>query len=154
MQQFTVPQFIDVEDKIIGPITVRQFIIIIIAGLFLFVEYKLSDFAFFIAVAVPTVTVFGTIAFAKVNGMPFHYFILNVVQTFKKPKLRVWSRQEEIKGGVAKKAAEEVETVSAPVKRPVTRSRLSDLALVIDTGGVYRGEDLGPDVSFNQTKGL
>ncbi|KKS92044.1 MAG: hypothetical protein UV69_C0039G0006, partial [Parcubacteria group bacterium GW2011_GWE2_43_12] len=32
MQQFVVPQFIDVEDKIIGPITVRQFIIIMVGG--------------------------------------------------------------------------------------------------------------------------
>ena len=35
MQQFTVPQFIDVEPKIIGPITTRQFLIFLAAGLML-----------------------------------------------------------------------------------------------------------------------
>jgi hypothetical protein len=30
MQQFVVPQFIDVEDKIIGPISVRQFLTLMV----------------------------------------------------------------------------------------------------------------------------
>ena len=151
MQQFTVPQFIDVEDKIFGPITVRQFILLIIGGLFLFVEYKLSDLTFFIFLAIPTLAVFGTIAFARVNGMPFHYFILNVVQTFKKPNLRVWQRQVDA-GDAEKKRSKEVEIpISLPTKKPITRSRLSDLSLVIDTGGVYQGQKIDLDASFNQS---
>ena len=50
MQQFTVPQFIDVEDKILGPISVRQFLIMLGGGLFAFVAYKVADFALFIVV--------------------------------------------------------------------------------------------------------
>lgn len=151
MQQFTVPQFIDVEDKIFGPITVRQFILLIIGGLFLFVEYKLSDLTFFIFLAIPTLAVFGTIAFARVNGMPFHYFILNVVQTFKKPNLRVWQRQVDA-GDAEKRRSKEVEIpISLPTKKPITRSRLSDLSLVIDTGGVYQGQEIDLDASFNQS---
>jgi len=149
MQQFTVPQFIDVEDKIIGPITVRQFIIIIIAGLFLFLEYKLSDFALFLLLGIPTLAVFATFAFAKVNGVAFHYFMLNVIQTFKKPKLRVWIR--EIITNIAKEKDEK--EITAPVvvaqKAPITRSHLSDLSLIIDTGGVYKGDNLKANPSFN-----
>ena len=48
MQQFTVPQFIDVEDKVIGPITVRQFIIMLAGFLAIAICYKLLDFAAFI----------------------------------------------------------------------------------------------------------
>ena len=48
MQKFIVPQFIDVESKIIGPITTRQFLIML-AGLILgFAAYKLSDLGSFI----------------------------------------------------------------------------------------------------------
>lgn len=141
MQQFTVPQFIDVEDKIIGPITVRQFIIMIVAGLILFLEYKLSDITFFIVLAIPTAIVFGTIAFARVNGMPFHYFFINIVQTLKKPALRAWRRTAGFKEAAT--IAAEIKIAAPPVlpKKPVTRSRLSDISLLIDTGGVYRSEN-------------
>lgn len=40
MQQFLVPQFIDVENKIIGPLTVRQFVIFLIAAGFIFLVLK------------------------------------------------------------------------------------------------------------------
>ena len=151
MQQFTVPQFIDVEDKIIGPITVRQFVILIAAGFFLFLEYKLSDFGFFIFIGIPTILVFATLAFVRINGMPFHYFMLNFIQTLKKPSIRIWTRSSEVRQGPAKTKKE---AIAAPVtihKATATRSRLSELSLVVDTGGVYREASSDEDFSFNQS---
>ncbi len=141
MRQVTVPQFIDVEDKIIGPVTVRQFLILIVAGLIMFIEYKLSDMVLFILLAIPTALVFGTIAFLKVNGMPFHYFILNLIQTFKKPNLRVWSREAQVQLSKKELTAKELEPEPIIAKKPLIRSRLSDISLIIDTGGIYEGEE-------------
>jgi hypothetical protein len=136
--KFTVPQFIDVEDKIIGPITARQFIILMITALFMFVAYKLFDFALFIIVAVAEFAIGGTLAFFRVNGQPFHFFLLNLVQTFRRPQLRTWDKaytDAELKG-----------IISAPpppppprriVKERVATSRLSELSLTLNTGGVY-----------------
>ncbi len=45
MRQFTVPQFIDVEDKIIGPLTVRQFLIMLTGFAVIGVSYKFADFS-------------------------------------------------------------------------------------------------------------
>ncbi len=78
MQQFTVPQFIDVEDKIIGPVTTRQFIIMLSGALLIAVCYKLFDFSLFVTVSILIILIFGTFAFIKVNGRPFHLFILNL----------------------------------------------------------------------------
>ena len=47
MQQFLVPQFIDVEDKIIGPITTRQFVEVLIGVLITFISYKILAFVYF-----------------------------------------------------------------------------------------------------------
>jgi len=77
MQQFVVPQFIDVEDKIIGPLTVRQFIIIIAGGFMLFLEFRLADFGLFILEGLVTIFIVALFAFFKVNGMPFHFFLVN-----------------------------------------------------------------------------
>ncbi|MFH1193774.1 MAG: PrgI family protein [bacterium] len=142
MQQFVVPQFIDVEDKIIGPITTRQFLIILATLLVDFVAYKLATFVFFIFLFL-IITGFGIIlSFAKVNGQPFHLFLLNLVQTLKRPKLRVWFVpliNSELKVFAAS-APPPAPKVVVNKERP-TASKLSDLALLVNTGGVYKPEE-------------
>lgn len=142
MQQFVVPQFIDVENKIFGPITVRQFVILLVAALFIFIAYKLADFTLFILETVVIILIFGLFAFFKVNGQPLHYFMLNFTSTLAKPKLKVWqrtaSRDEEIV-----QTPEKTTDVKPLVKRRpmISSTRLEELALIIDTGGVYRGDE-------------
>ncbi|MDA2921732.1 hypothetical protein MYX07_00515 [Patescibacteria group bacterium AH-259-L07] len=137
--QFVVPQFIDVESKIIGPVTPKQFVILIITALFLFVSYKLADFTLFI---IEAVIIFGlgvTLAFLKVNGQPFYFFLLNIGHSLKKPSLRIWKKEMipivEEKG---KKLKEEEKVVTA--RKPLATSKLSQLALQVDTGGRYEEE--------------
>lgn len=141
MQQFVVPQFIDVEDKIIGPITTRQFVIILAALLMDFVAYKLATFIFFVFLfAIFTGSAF-ILAFATVNGQRFHYFLLNIVQTFRRPQLRVWYIpliSAEIRA-TATSAPPPPPKVEVNKERP-TASHLSDLALLVNTGGVYKPE--------------
>jgi len=50
MQQFTVPQFIDVEDKILGPITIRQFLILLVGCIVIFISYRYGDLGTFVLV--------------------------------------------------------------------------------------------------------
>lgn len=154
MLQFTVPQFIDVEDKIIGPITVRQFIIMLVAGFFMFLEYKLSDFALFALLAVITAVVFGALAFIKINGMPFHYFLLNIAQTMKKPAIRIWKREFEKSKTTAQstKSALDFSSPSGPRIKPISRSRLAELSLVVDTGGAYEAGEAEKTIDANFTK--
>lgn len=141
MQQFVVPQFIDVEDKIIGPITTRQFIIILTALLLDFLAYKLATFIFFIFIALIFTGSAFILSFATVNGQPFHYFLLNLIQTLRRPRLRIWYVpliSAEIRATAAS-APPPPPKVEASKERP-TASRLSDLALLVNTGGVYKPE--------------
>ena len=139
MDQFVVPQFIDVEDKILGPITTRQFIMMIVAGLFLVVCYKLFDISLFILVALITFGMVGLFGFYKVNGRYFHHFLLSVFQLGMKPSLRVWNKFDAEGLG----AAPQGEDLSAALEQPhrrFSRTRLAELALEVDTGGVYEAE--------------
>lgn len=146
MQQFVVPQFIDVEDKVIGPITVRQFIILLVGGGLDFIAYKLSDFSLFIFwfIIISVLTFF--IAFIKINGRPIHYFLLNVFQTTRKPKLRVW---QKLFSNMDLKSYSKKEKESLPpvirTKNKVRASRLAEMSLIVDTGGVYQGEKEPPN---------
>lgn len=143
MQQFVVPQFIDVEDKIFGPLAVRQFVILMAGGMLTFLEYKLADFTLFVFEALFTLGLTAIFAFAKVNGMPFHYFLLNLIVTVRRPRVRVW--QKSVDRAELKTSAVEPVVVAqaAPAshKPPLTRSRLQELTLVVDTGGAYVPED-------------
>ncbi|MFA5318580.1 MAG: PrgI family protein [Patescibacteria group bacterium] len=143
MQQFNVPQFIDVEDKVLGPITVRQFVIILVCGLLSAAAYKLADFALFLTLTIFIFGIGGIIAFLKINGRPFHYFILNVIQTFKKPKLRIWNNQLSKTSEELKEDPEiEIEKITKVEKKPLyPKSKLAEVSLIVDTGGSYQGGD-------------
>lgn len=141
MQQFTVPQFIDVEDKIIGPITARQFLIMLAGFMLIFICYKFLTFNLFLGTSILIFAFSGVLAFFKVNGMPFHFFILNFSQTAVRPGLRVWNHEH----GKEQAVVNEIETHVAfskevPKKRSVSTSRLNELALIVDTQGSYQGE--------------
>ena len=143
MQQFVVPQFIDVEDKIIGPVTTRQFIILMVTGFFIFLSYRFSDFTLFVVLTGILSVIGGTIAFLRINGRPFHFFLLNLMQTVGRPNLRVWNKRltaEEVRDQIKEIVPKNVSMSVTPLKMPLVSSRLSELALVVDTGGVYRGE--------------
>ncbi len=145
MQQFTVPQFIDVEAKIIGPITVRQFIIMLVGVIAGAISYKFFDFSLFITASVFILIMVGLFAFTKINGRPFHFFILNIIQTAKRSRLRVWNNAAvsvvRVDSG-KEKTKKEAEFFRPPAKRHST-SRLAELSLIVDTGGAYKGEATG-----------
>lgn len=139
--RFVVPQFIEVEDKIIGPISVRQFVIFLIAFGIIFIEYKLFGFVLFIFIALFTFGFAGIVAFAKINGQAFHYFILNIVYTIRKPKVKIWSKETiQQKSNITNKGPMKT-SVIAPPKMAVTSSKLTRLSLVVDTGGAFKEED-------------
>ncbi|MBL7022134.1 PrgI family protein [Patescibacteria group bacterium] len=150
MQKFIVPQFIDVESKIFGPITTRQFLIGLVGLMFGFVSYKLSDFSLFIVEAVIIGIATVAFAFIKVNGAPFHIFMLNYIKTMKSAKVRIWKRQAFVKQ--TQKETEENINDNKPVsaRRQMSASRLSELSLIIDTGGAYQGEDVLRDNLDNE----
>lgn len=143
MQQFTVPQFIDVEDKIIGPITARQFIIVLSGFLLIGIFYKIFDFSLFIISGLLVLAVTSVIAFAKINGRPFHFFLLNIIQTLRRPHLRVWNNKlialsdddfEKSTDKIIEKNIFDVDKIEPTV------SRLAELSLIVDTQGSYKGE--------------
>lgn len=139
MQQFTVPQFIDVESKIIGPITTRQFVIFLVAAVLIGVCYRLFDFSLFITIAVIIVIVAGMFAFIKVNGRPFHLFILNAIQTIRRPRLRIWNNSAVMEVQERQIDISPIAAKPAP-KEYYKKSRLAEVALIVDTQGRYKGE--------------
>ncbi len=142
-EQFVVPQFLDVESKIIGPITGRQFVIMLATLLVEVIIYRLFlSVVPMLALGIPVLVTGGIFAFAKVNEQPFHFIMLNMIQTFKKPMVRVWDKaltEKELKAHFKHEAPPPLPPRF--VKARPHASRLSDLSLIVNTGGVYHPED-------------
>ena len=141
MEQFVVPQFIDVEDKIFGPITVRQFLIILTAAGIIFLTFRFADIQLFILVLILVGGSALVLAFVKINGQSFHYVILNIIQTLRRPSVRIWRKsytKEELD------YLRKVAIVRAEValgKKPARREKIRDLALLVNTGGFYKPDE-------------
>jgi hypothetical protein len=91
--QFQVPQFIDIEDKIIGPLTLRQFIYLAIAGGIIFIFYFLVNFAIWIIISLILIAIAGAFAFLKINGQPFQKVLFNMIKFYAKPQTYVWLKE-------------------------------------------------------------
>jgi len=142
MQRFIVPQFIDVKDKIIGPITVHQFILMIAGGIIIFLSFRFGDVPFFIFMSAVVAIIIFLFGFFKVNGAPFHDFLLNLIMSFKKPGLRVWNKEltdEELKQLIKELPKVKIEKLER--KQIANASRLAELSLIVDTHGKYKGEN-------------
>lgn len=142
MDRFIIPQFIDAEDRVIGSITVRQFLICSIGGLLVFVAYKLSPFYVFVLEAVFILVITVCFAFLKINGKIFQNFILDFIEyVVKVPKFAIWQRNEN---APVIKELEQQKKVDDYVFIPkiLPKKKLSEISLIIDTGGAYGGENL------------
>ncbi len=90
---YSVPQFIEIEDKIIGPFTLKQFLILVAGGLIILFFYSLFELGFiFLLLTLPTAGVFAMLAFGKFNGRPALVSVPAVLQFLLTPKIRILQR--------------------------------------------------------------
>lgn len=141
-EQFVVPQFLDVETKIIGPVTLRQFLIMLGTILADFLVYRIFlNVIAVIAIGVPILAIGIIFAFAKVNGQAFHFVVLSMIQTLRRPMIRVWDKRlTDAQLRERFKKEEAAPEVITPKKAHPEQSRLSEISLVVNTGGVYNPE--------------
>lgn len=89
---FNVPQFIDVEDKIAGPLTVKQLLWMIGMSAILLVIFFALDGAVMIIAAIPVVLLFVALAFYRPNGQPLIAYFGNAFLFLFRPKVMMWDR--------------------------------------------------------------
>lgn len=88
--QYQVPQFIDTEDKIAGPFTIRQFIYICVTAGAIFVLYLVFQSIIFIFFALLVGGAGVGLAFIKVNGQPLSKLALLGFSFYWNPQLYLW----------------------------------------------------------------
>lgn len=126
--EYQVPQFIEVENKIFGPLTLRQFIFVaggvgLCAGLLLYLPFILGA-----VLAIPVAALSFALAFYKVNNKSFLDMLEAGFNYYTKERLYLWKKETK---------SEMPTVVSAPTapvreKLGLSTGKLRDLAWSLD----------------------
>src|SRR3989338_4835230 len=87
MRQFSVPQFIEVEDKIFGPLSLKQFIYILGGVAAVFIIYVFVGMLGVIFLGLPIAGLAAALAFYKVNNQPFIKVAANAISYYSKGRI-------------------------------------------------------------------
>jgi hypothetical protein len=126
--QYQVPQFIEVEDKIFGPLTLKQFIYIGGGGGFAFILWRFLPIIIALPVALGVLGLAAALAFIKVNKRPLIEMIESGFMYYIHSKLYLWKAARE-----KKKKQQDEAAVSSEIQVPaLSENKLKDLAWSLD----------------------
>mgnify|MGYP001559439010 FL=1 len=128
--QFQVPQFIEVEDKIFGPLTFKQFIYITGGAGASYLIYRVLP----IYLSGPLILGIGglaaALAFIQWNGRPFILGMENAFYFLIRSKLYLWNNAS--KKPIQKTASSDMKAVSEVYIPKLSDSKLHELAWSLD----------------------
>jgi len=126
--QHQVPQFIDVEDKIFGPLTAKQFFYVAAGGSIIFIMYVFFQMWLVILIGVPVAAFFLALAFLKLNGIPFIKIVSNALSYASSNRLFLWKKVPK-----AVKTGKEILGTQIELSgTKLTQNRLRDLSWSLD----------------------
>jgi hypothetical protein len=135
--RYQVPQFIEIEDKIFGPLTIKQFVYLAGGAAVSYLVYALLNAyipIFLIIILILPIAGFAVaLAFYKINGKPFINVVESAVKYYIGSKLYIWKKE-------AKKVAtkEEATAQKSVIVPRLADSKLKDLAWNLD---ISKGKD-------------
>lgn len=133
---FTVPQFIEKEPKIVGPLTFKQFVFIAIAGGACFLLYfYIGKRNFFLFIITAVILMGGSLAFSflKIKGYSLPIILKNFFVYTISPKIFIW-RRKIVPSKIKKIEKFEKEIEEETALKIAKRSRLQELSTRVETG--------------------
>ncbi len=140
--RFEVPQFIEIEDKIFGPLTWKQFIYLAGGAGFGIVCFFVLPFILFVFLAIPVGALAAALAFYPVNNRPFSIFLESAYRYFSSSRLYLWNRHGDFKSPERANSSqpllpEQSENLYAP---PQNQNRLSTLSRQLELNALEKHE--------------
>lgn len=126
--KFEVPQFIDVEDKVFGPFTFKQFVYLAGGAGLAVVIWVFVPKIIGVPLILGVVGLAAALAFYKVNEKPFVFFLESAFRFLLSSKLYIWKKEPR---KVEKKGVSETQDLGVTVPR-LSDSKLRDLAWSLD----------------------
>lgn len=129
--QFQVPQFIEVEDKLFGPLTFKQFVYVLGAGGFAFIVYTYVQSFYLKVLLILPISGFGlALAFLKMNERPLINYIESAIRFYLGSKLYVW--RKDFKEPQSQEIKTKTGEVGENYSPKLTSGKLKDLSWSLD----------------------
>lgn len=134
--QFKVPQNIDLADRVVGPLTLVQFLYLLTGGIVVYILFSVVapvNIPLFFGLSIPIGVFSFALAFLKIQDQPFGKFVVAFMSYLSRPKIRVWAKEgldpEVIVADNSPKKSDRVPT------KAIKKSELEKLSQALDTGG-------------------
>lgn len=138
--RFQVPQFIEIEDKIFGPLSFKQFVYIVGGAGISYLIFRLFPFFIAILLIAPVAGLALALAFYQFNNKPFIYTLEAAFIFLTKNKLYLWKKSEPKKTKAEERAKSTEQAADA--YNPITVPRLSESRLKDISWGLEVRQDL------------
>lgn len=126
--QFHVPQFIEVENKIFGPLTFRQFVYLAGGAGLIFILHTIFPLFITVILGAPVLAASLSLAFLKIHEKPFIEVAYNGFKYISGTKLYLWKKQ--VKEPIKKEKTEEKNGGTYLPK--LTENKLQELSWSLD----------------------
>lgn len=142
MNTFQVPQFLDIEDRLVGPLTLKQFGFIATAFLLSVGLFYILQFWLWLIITVALAAFAISLAFIKVSGRPAFIVLLNVFEFYWRPRRYIW--QHEIPAPIKVTAPEikEIRLPEAPSTKQTRRIAIPRAEVNVPTVTVTKKPEL------------
>lgn len=132
-----MPQFIEIEDHVVGPLTLKQFLYVAGGAGICVVFFVYLPFIYAFILSAPVVGFVVALAFYRVNGKPFIEVLEAGFNYYTGAKLFLWRHEQ--KAAAAQPSPEPA--VRAPKAARLTAGKLSELAWSLDVQGRSGNDD-------------
>ena len=132
--QFAVPQFTEVEDKLIGPLTLKQFFVLLAAGGLDLLFWSLPIPKFMAVIIDLPISITGiALSFASYNGRPMLTYIFPFITFMLSPRSMIFQREAMTKTIAQPEVKPVVQPqIQQPLMTESTENRLKKLAYLLD----------------------
>ncbi|GEM_PF-598478 len=152
MLQYKIPQNVGIEDRIVGPLTLRQLIILAVGAGVSYVLFLIAGKAYelnlieYIVIALPAL-LSAAAALIRINDLSFSKFVLLTLEYNIKPKTRRWDHRA-IAPWIGLELGETVKPSEPAAETPGKRAgvNLGELSLILDSGGFKSTAPVHPDI--------
>lgn len=139
MAEFQVPQFIEEKAKIVGPLTISQFLYVAGAGGISILAFYVLSFTLWIMLSMIVVGAALALAFVKINGEDLPSVLFSAFSYIWKPRRYTWQRAME-QTTLDTSDLEKIKTLRENIS---IQDKIKSIALSITTGGLLRPKKPG-----------
>lgn len=139
--RFEVPQFIEIEDKIFGPLTWRQFVYLgggVGAAVAMFLTLP---FFLFVLFGIPLAAIATALAFFPINNRPFSYFLQAIYDYVRNKRLYLWRQKSNYTySSTPQKTIADFGAPAPAHKKPAPKKSITSLARRLELEALQKNE--------------